>query len=221
MFGKVAADREHGLHPLRGRPQRRIGYREVAPTKRLVEPLCVTDFLSRETAVEIRPGRLLKALPSQKLGYVLPDERLGWHTPSPLEGWVHPLKPVVWSDDGYAIGRALEHLSGQVFRSLALGQIQHKGDALVSAFVEGRSADKHGHAAAVLPKVLLLERFVAFGGPDLRRSPFVSVVPSGGRQRRPAEATRKEIVAAVSHHIEKGFIGVENATFKIPHHDPD
>src|SRR5882762_5594421 len=94
MFGKVAADREHGLHPLRGRPQRRIGYREVAPAKRLVEPLCVTDFLSRETAVEIRLGRLLKALPSQKLGYVLPDERLGWHTPSPLEGWVHPLKPV-------------------------------------------------------------------------------------------------------------------------------
>src|ERR1700676_2960241 len=104
MFGKVSADREHGLHPLRGRPQRRIGCREVAPANRLVEPLCVTDLLSRETAVEVRLGRLLKVLPSQKLGYVLPDERLGWHTPSPLEGWVHPLKPVVWSDDGYAIG---------------------------------------------------------------------------------------------------------------------
>src|SRR5258708_16483001 len=120
MFGEVPADREHGLHPFRSRPQRRIGYREVASAKRLVEPLCVTDFLSRETAVEIRLGRLLKAFPSQKLGYVLPDERVGWHTPSPLEGWVHPLKPVIWSDAGYAIRPTLEYLSGQVFCPLAL-----------------------------------------------------------------------------------------------------
>src|SRR6267378_3504634 len=67
----------------------------------------------------------------------------------------------------------------------------------------------------------LLERFMASGRPDLCRSPFVSVVPFGGCQRRPAEATRNEIVAAVSHHMEKGFVGVENATFKIPHDDPD
>src|SRR3979490_495171 len=98
--------------------------------------------------------------------------------------------------------------------ALALGQIQHKGDALVSAFVEGRSAEKHGHAAAVLPKVLLLERFVASGRPELYHSLFVGVLPFGGCQRSPAEPTRNEIVAAVSHHTEKGFIGVENATFK-------
>src|SRR6266852_6239600 len=36
-----------------------------------------------------------------------------------------------------------------------------------------------------------------------------------------SKAARNEIVAAVSHHMEKGFVGVENATFKIPHDDPD
>src|SRR6202011_5296986 len=107
-------------------------------------------------------------------------------------------------------------LAQVLLRPLALGQSERKGNALVSAFVEGRSAEKHGHAAAVFAKVLLLERFVASGRPDLCPSPFVSVVPFGGCQRRPAEVTRNEILAAVSHHMEKGFIGVENATFNIP-----
>src|SRR5712671_489292 len=221
MLGEVAADREHGLHPVRVWPQRRVGHRQVAPAKSKVEPPCITDFLSREAPVVIRLGRLLKAFRPQEVGYVLPDERLRRHTPSLLEGRVHPLKTVIWSDDGYAIRRALEYLSGQVFRPFALGQVEHEGDALVSAFVEGRSAEKHGHAAAVLPKVLLLERFVASGRPELYRSLFAGVVPFGGGQRSPAEATRNEIVAAVSHHVEKGFVGVENATFNIPHDYPD
>src|SRR5258708_28989816 len=110
-------------------------------------------------------------------------------------------------------------LAQLLLRPLALGQIEHIGNALVSAFVEGRSAEEHGHPAAVLSKVLLLERFVASGRPELYRSPFLSVVPFGGCQLSPAEATRKEIVAAVSHHAEKCFVGLENATFKIPHDD--
>src|ERR1700749_4653863 len=32
---------------------------------------------------------------------------------------------------------------------------------------------------------------------------------------------RSKIVAAVSHHMEKGFIGLDNATIKIPDEDPD
>jgi hypothetical protein len=37
-------------------------------------------------------------------------------------------------------------LSQILLRLLALGQIEHEGDVLVSASAEGRRADKHGHA---------------------------------------------------------------------------
>ena len=43
------------------------------------------------------------------------------------------------------------------FHSLALGQVEHEGDTLGPALLEGRPADQHGHAAAVLAEVLLLE----------------------------------------------------------------
>src|SRR5882762_3840758 len=84
--------------------KRRVGYRQVAPANRKGEPPCVTDFLSREAPLVKRLGRLLKVLYSQEVGDVLPDERLRRHTVSPLEGRVHPLIPVIWSDDDYAIG---------------------------------------------------------------------------------------------------------------------
>src|SRR3981189_81496 len=111
MFAEVADDQECRLDPLRVWPQRRVGHRQIAPAMRKGEPLCVTDFLSREAPVEIRLGRLLKDLHSQEVGYVHPDDRLRRHTPSPLEGRVHPLIPIISSDDGYAIGRPLQHLS--------------------------------------------------------------------------------------------------------------
>ena len=44
---------------------------------------------------------------------------------------------------------------------LALGQIKHKRDSLAPAFIEQRPAHQHGHAAAVLPEILLLERLHA------------------------------------------------------------
>src|SRR6266481_4246877 len=86
------------------RSQRRVGHRQVAPAMRKGEPLCVTDFLSREAPVEIRLGRLLKDLHSYEVGYVHSDDRLRRHTPSPLDGWIHPLIPVISSHDGYTIG---------------------------------------------------------------------------------------------------------------------
>src|SRR5215469_2873173 len=38
---------------------------------------------------------------------------------------------------------------------------------------------------------------------------------------RPAQATRDEILTVVSHHAEKGVIGLENPTSKLPDDDPD
>ncbi len=75
-------------------------------------------------------------------------------------------------------------LAQVLLRLLALGQIEHEGDALVSVFAESRRADKHGHAAAVFPKVLLLESFAASRRSQLCHGPFVASLPFGGRQRR-------------------------------------
>src|SRR5205807_2700297 len=99
---------------------------------------------------------------------------------------------------------------------LALCQIEHESGALVLAVAERRRAEQNRHAAAVFPNVLLLESFAASRRPELRHGSSVSVAPFIGRQRPPAHATRNEIVAAVSHHVEKGFVCLTNATFKIP-----
>src|SRR6516162_11097967 len=45
----------------------------------------------------------------------------------------------------------------RLFRPLALGQIEHERDALLGAFGDERGANKHGNAAAIFPKILLLE----------------------------------------------------------------
>jgi hypothetical protein len=51
-------------------------------------------------------------------------------------------------------------------------------------------------------------------------------VSSGGgmfRRRKvsPADAARDEILTIVSHHVEKGVIGIGDPTVKIPDDDPD
>ena len=70
----------------------------------------------------------------------------------------------------------------QVFlRLLALGQIEHEGDALVSVCAKSRRAEKDGHAGAVFPKVLLLESFTASRRSQVRRGSFDSLAPFIGR----------------------------------------
>src|SRR5882757_4733304 len=101
------------------------------------------------------------------------------------------------------IAKALLALSKSILRPLALSQIEHKGDALVSAFAEGSRTCKHGHAAAVFPEELLLVRFADSGCHKLCHDPFVSGAPFSGRQPRPAHAPRAEIIATVSNHAEK------------------
>src|SRR6201747_2749258 len=107
MLGEVAASHKHGLHPLRVWPQRRIGHGEVAPARSkvcVVEPRCLTDFLSREAPVVIWFGRLLKKVRVYEASFAPADKLLRRYTVSPLEGWVHPSIPVIASDDGYEIG---------------------------------------------------------------------------------------------------------------------
>src|ERR1700682_533302 len=148
----------------------------AGPAKSKVEPPCIADFLSREALVVIRPGRLLKALRPQEVGYVLPDERLRRHTPSLLERRVHPLKPVIWSDDGYAIGRALEYLSGQVFRPFALRYVlAHDQD-------DRAVLDRHGSGGFANPErravLAQLAEFPAHGPAELFEA--AGDIPLGG-----------------------------------------
>ena len=93
---------------------------------------------------------------------------------------------------------------------------------MVPGFLEGRHADEHGHAAAVFPEVLLLERLQSPAHFELGHpASFVAITPFRGSQVRPVQATRDEILAVVSHHGEERVIRLENPTFELPDEDPD
>src|SRR5215472_7309959 len=66
---------------------------------------------------------------------------------------------------------------------------KHESHPLVSTSFEHRAADQYGHAAAVLPEVLLLKRLGDSGRLQLCHSPFVPVPPFRRRQIRPAHTT--------------------------------
>src|SRR5260370_32102964 len=123
MLRQVAGDHERGFNPLRVRPQRRIAYRPVLPAMSGGEPVCEADLFSREAPVQIRLCPLLEGFPAYEVSYVHTDDLLGGHSPKPRKDRVDPLIPVISSDDGYVIRRALEHVPGQIFRPLALGDV--------------------------------------------------------------------------------------------------
>jgi hypothetical protein len=72
-----------------------------------------------------------------------------------------------------------------VLGALLFAQIEHESDTFVPASFEERAADQHGHAAAVFPKVLLLERSEGPSRLYLCDGPFVPVTPFRRRQVRP------------------------------------
>jgi hypothetical protein len=95
------------------------------PAERVGEPLGIADDFSREAAVQLRLDRPLEDLDAEEVSHVHADDPLGRHAPIPLIDRVDPLIPVIPADDGDAIGCALEHLPGQIFRPLALGDVHH------------------------------------------------------------------------------------------------
>src|SRR4029077_274107 len=100
-------------------------------------------------------------------------------------------------------------------RALALGQVEHESDALVSFFAERSQTDQHGHAAPIFPKVLLLEWLDCPDPLQLCISPRVALAPFRRRQVRLVQATRDKILSIVSPHAEKRVICLKNATFEI------
>ena len=65
------------------------------------------------------------------------------------------------------------------FRPLALGQIEHEGDA--GAVFEARRADQNGHTAAVLPEIFLFVRRKDSGRLQFGHRPRIDVAPLGRR----------------------------------------
>src|SRR6478609_6086280 len=90
---------------------------------------------------------------------------------------------------------------------------------MILTFFEARYTDQHGHAAAIFPYVLLLERLHA---PLLRDPPLlVAVAPFRRCKVSPAQTARDEILTVVSHDAEKCVIALQNPTSTLPDDDPD
>ncbi len=105
--------------------------------------------------------------------------------------------------------------------ALALGQIEHESDALVSPFFEGCHTDQHGHAGTVFPEVLLFERLQTPGPLVFPDALCLAVEQVRGRYIRPAHAACDEILTLVSDDAKEGVIGLKNATVEIPEKYPD
>ena len=105
--------------------------------------------------------------------------------------------------------------------ALALGQIEHESDALVSLFFEGCHADQHGHAGTVFPEVLLFERLQTPGPPVFSDPLCLAVKQVGGRYIRPVHAACAEVLTLVSDDAKEGVIGLKDATVEMPEKYPD
>src|SRR5712671_6252834 len=105
--------------------------------------------------------------------------------------------------------------------ALALGQIEHECDALVTALFKCCPTNQHGHTATVFSRVFLLERLEPAATFLLFDPCVIPVAPVGRRQVRPPYAARNQVFAIVVHHAKKFVVGLKNATFEIPDENSD
>ena len=104
VLGEVARDGQHRVHPIRGRPQRRIGDRQVTPAEALgVDPGGVADVFSGEAPVQRGFDSLLEAARPDDLRHVHPDRTSDGHSPVPRGDRVEALTSVIPSDDPDAV----------------------------------------------------------------------------------------------------------------------
>jgi hypothetical protein len=107
------------------------------------------------------------------------------------------------------------------FGALLTGQIEHERDAVAAVLFEAGRTDQHRHAAAVFPRVLLLERLDGACRLDFCDGSIVTAAPFRRRQVGPAHASRHEILTAVGDRAEKRVVGVGNFTREVPDEHPD
>ena len=99
---------------------------------------------------------------------------------------------------------------------LAIGQVDHKGNACVPAFLEVRSPHQDWNPIAVFLKVLL---FIGTSGAarfQLCHAAVVGVAPFGRRQFAPTRASQDEILAVVAEKTKEGLVGIDDAPVNIP-----
>src|SRR6516225_10132759 len=110
-------------------------------------------------------------------------------------------------------------LAQRLFCPFALGQIEHERNGFIAAFFEQRDADKHWNAAAILAKILLLERLKAPGRAQFRQGTFVALAPFRRRQSGPAHTARNQVLTVIPYDTEKRVIGLKNSTFEVGNED--
>jgi hypothetical protein len=87
------------------------------------------------------------------------------------------------------MGESRLQFTEPLFGPFALGQIEHKRDALVAALLKQRATNQHRHATTIFAKILFLDRMKSSDGAKLCHGTFVLLAPLRGRQIGPAQAT--------------------------------
>src|SRR5882757_7990114 len=112
-------------------------------------------------------------------------------------------------------------LAQRIFHALALRQIEHECDALVSALFKCCPPYQYGHTATVFSREFLFERLEPAAAFLLFDPCVIPVAPVRRRQVRPPYAARNQVFAVVAHHAKKFVVGLKNATVEIPDENPD
>src|SRR6266481_9145131 len=105
--------------------------------------------------------------------------------------------------------------------ALALGQIEHECDALVTALFKCCPTNQHGHTATVFSREFFFERLEPAATFLLFDPCVIPVAPVGRRQVRPPYAARNQVFTVVAHHAKKFAVSLKNATFEIPDENSD
>jgi hypothetical protein len=105
--------------------------------------------------------------------------------------------------------------------ALALRQIEHERDALVTTLFKCCPTYQHGHTATVFSGEFFFERLEPAATFLLFDSCIIPLAPVGRRQVRPPYAARNQIFAVAVHHAKKFVVGLKYATIEIPDENPD
>src|ERR1700733_4982502 len=108
-----------------------------------------------------------------------------------------------------------------LFGPLALRQIEHECDALVTALFKCCPTNQHGYAAVVFSCEFFFERLEPTAAFLLFDPCVIPVAPVRRRQVRPTYTARNQVFAIVAHHAKKFVVGLKNATVEIPDENPD
>ena len=108
-----------------------------------------------------------------------------------------------------------------LFVTLALRQIEHERNTLVTALFKCCATNQHGHTAAVFSDIFLFERLEPAATFLLFDLCVLPLAPFGRRQVRPPYAARKPGPRDRSSPCEEIVIGLNDAAIDIPDENPD